>query len=251
MTDKQIQALIDRYLDGETSPEEELQLARVLPPTHPVSIMLGELTRGEAEYESIMAEREQATLLAGRHRRTVWLRRAVVLAVAASVVLAVVLVWRVTAISPTDSRTAQQLPLESEQADVQTLAQPTIEDAVAELTQPSLPEEKAMPATTKPARKHVATTRSKPAGKSLAAAAAEIPDTLGQGIWQDKDNVLLALKMLSECEETIERSEQRLRNDLVEATFTALPQRPQARLVIYDNGDYMVVDDSKPQIIEL
>lgn len=108
-----------------------------------------------------------------------------------------------------------------------------------------------MPATTKPARKHVATTRSKPAGKSLAAAAAEIPDTLGQGIWQDKDNVLLALKMLSECEETIERSEQRLRNDLVEATFTALPQRPQARLVIYDNGDYMVVDDSKPQIIEL
>ena len=57
--------------------------------------------------------------------------------------------------------------------------------------------------------------------------------------------------MLENCEKTIERSEQRLRNDVVEATFTALPQRPQTRLVVYDNGDYMVVDDSQPTIIEL
>ena len=62
MTNKDIQALIDKYLAGLTSPQEELQLSQALQqqdnlPTEwqAVSLMLGELTLGEAEYEAIIA----------------------------------------------------------------------------------------------------------------------------------------------------------------------------------------------------
>ena len=62
MTNKDIQQLIDKYLAGETSPAEELQLASELQQCdsmtdewQAVSMMLGELTQGEAEYDRIMA----------------------------------------------------------------------------------------------------------------------------------------------------------------------------------------------------
>ena len=62
MTNKDIQQLIDKYLAGETSPAEELQLTSELQHCdnisdewQAVSIMLGELTQGEAEYHRIMA----------------------------------------------------------------------------------------------------------------------------------------------------------------------------------------------------
>ncbi len=77
------------------------------------------------------------------------------------------------------------------------------------------------------------------------------PDTLGDGIWQQKENVLRAIEMLSDCEQTIEHSEQRIRNGIVEATYHATPQPAGAQLVVCDNGDYMVVEDSQPVIIEL
>lgn len=64
MTDKDIQQLTDRYLAGETTPAEERQLALALRQVdqlseewQAVSLMLGELTAGEAEYDAIMAER--------------------------------------------------------------------------------------------------------------------------------------------------------------------------------------------------
>ena len=64
MTDKDIQQLTDRYLAGETTPAEERQLAlalrqrdRLSEEWQAVSLMLGELTAGEAEYDAIMAER--------------------------------------------------------------------------------------------------------------------------------------------------------------------------------------------------
>ena len=63
MTDKEIQKLIDRYLGGETSPEEERLLARkLLRPDIPeewqvIRLMLGELAMGEAEYDDIMNRR--------------------------------------------------------------------------------------------------------------------------------------------------------------------------------------------------
>ena len=65
MTNKDIQHLIDKYLAGETSPAEELQLTSELQHCdnisdewQAVSIMLGELTQGEAEYDAIIASRQ-------------------------------------------------------------------------------------------------------------------------------------------------------------------------------------------------
>ena len=68
MKDKDIQQLIDRYLAGETSNEEERRLALALHETQTsrgmlpedwraVLLMLGELTLGEALYDDIMARR--------------------------------------------------------------------------------------------------------------------------------------------------------------------------------------------------
>ena len=64
MTDKDIQRLTDRYLAGATSPAEERRLALALRQRgklseewQAVSLMLGELAAGEAEYDAIMAGR--------------------------------------------------------------------------------------------------------------------------------------------------------------------------------------------------
>ena len=65
MTDKNIQKLIDKYLEGATSPAEERQLAQeLLRPDIPeewqtIRLMLGELTMGESQYDSIMAQHKQ------------------------------------------------------------------------------------------------------------------------------------------------------------------------------------------------
>lgn len=62
MNKNETQLLIDRYLDGVTTPEEEKQLARALlsddiPEEWQVMrIMLGELAMGEAEYDADMAK---------------------------------------------------------------------------------------------------------------------------------------------------------------------------------------------------
>lgn len=64
MTNKQIQQLVNKYLAGETSPAEERQLAFELEQRQDlpedwqaVSMMLGELTLGEAEYDAIIKQR--------------------------------------------------------------------------------------------------------------------------------------------------------------------------------------------------
>jgi hypothetical protein len=65
MTNEKIQQLINRYLEGETSPEEERQLALELQGDNlpeewqAIRLMLGELTMGEAEYDSIMEQRKE------------------------------------------------------------------------------------------------------------------------------------------------------------------------------------------------
>ena len=68
MTNNDIQTLVDKYLAGATSPQEELQLAAALQQQaelpaewQAVSLMLGELTQGEAEYDAIMANRQLAS----------------------------------------------------------------------------------------------------------------------------------------------------------------------------------------------
>lgn len=63
MNKNEIQRLIDRYLNGVTTPEEEQQLARALlggnipDEWKVVRIMLGELVMGEAEYDADMAKK--------------------------------------------------------------------------------------------------------------------------------------------------------------------------------------------------
>ena len=65
MTNKEIQQLINKYLEGETSPEEERQLALELQGDNlpeewqTIRLMLGELTMGEAEYDAIMEQRKE------------------------------------------------------------------------------------------------------------------------------------------------------------------------------------------------
>jgi len=74
------------------------------------------------------------------------------------------------------------------------------------------------------------------------------PDTLGDGIWEQKENVALALQMLAECEAA---GEQIQRNTIVEAAFQSTPKPHSLQLVVSETGDYMIVDDSEPKIIEL
>ena len=60
MTDKDIQILIDKYLEGMTTPKEELTLARELQRQdiseewQAIRLMLGDLALGEAEYDAII-----------------------------------------------------------------------------------------------------------------------------------------------------------------------------------------------------
>lgn len=68
MTPQEINRLIDLYMEGKTSPEEERQLAiEVNRPDAPaewqiIAEMLGELTLGEALYDQMMAERKRARI---------------------------------------------------------------------------------------------------------------------------------------------------------------------------------------------
>ena len=76
-----------------------------------------------------------------------------------------------------------------------------------------------------------------------------LPDTLGSGIWQSRENVQRAVKILADCEATIRREEQEVRNDIIEATFRATPQPANAILVSNEAGDYEVIE--KRNIIEI
>ena len=87
--------------------------------------------------------------------------------------------------------------------------------------------------------------------KAVAKPKREIPDTLGNGIWQREENVVRAMQMLADCEATIQREEQQVRNAVIEATFRATPQPANIQLVTNENGDYFVSDKSQQTIIEI
>ena len=63
MKNKDIEQLINKYLEGETSPAEEqklaleLQRADIPEEWQAIRLMLGELTLGEAEYHSLLAKK--------------------------------------------------------------------------------------------------------------------------------------------------------------------------------------------------
>ena len=76
-----------------------------------------------------------------------------------------------------------------------------------------------------------------------------LPDTLGNGIWQRRENVVTALRILSECEADIRQEEQEILNGIVEATFRATPQPKNVILVTNEAGDYEVIETKN--IIEI
>ena len=79
MTNKETQKLIDKYLNSETSPAEEQKLALELQQRQDlpddwqaVSMMLGELTLGEAEYDAIVAQRHHKPSVVIIALRIIW-----------------------------------------------------------------------------------------------------------------------------------------------------------------------------------
>ena len=69
----------------------------------------------------------------------------------------------------------------------------------------------------------------------------EIPDTLGNGIWTHEENVIRAMRILADCEATIAREHQQVRNEIIKTTFYATPQASDAILVTNEAGDYEVM----------
>ena len=70
---------------------------------------------------------------------------------------------------------------------------------------------------------------------------------------------MLALQMLSECEETIQRGEQAARNKMLEAEYRSTVKgpfcdaesQPVIELVADENGDYEIIAANQQNIIEI
>jgi len=76
-------------------------------------------------------------------------------------------------------------------------------------------------------------------------------DTLGSHIFQSPENVLIAMKMLDECDAVIRNELQEVRNNVIDASFRVAPPSGSAILVKDMNGDLDVVDRERQRIIEL
>ena len=95
--------------------------------------------------------------------------------------------------------------------------------------------------------------------KKLLAASENIPDTLGSDLWKSERNVMLALQMLSACEEAIQRGEQAARNKMLEAEYRSTVKgpfgdaesQPAIELVANENGDYEIIAANQQNIIEI
>ena len=118
---------------------------------------------------------------------------------------------------------------------VHPIEQPSAPDEVIECTQPS----NRVHPTEQLSASNRTTEHTRPTKRTHPT---EIPDTLGNGIWRSERNVALAIQMLSECEETILREEQEMRNHIIQATFNATPQPANAVLVTNEAGDYEVIE---------
>ena len=125
---------------------------------------------------------------------------------------------------------------------------PVIAEVVTE-PQPIIPDEPVEHAN--PAHPIIPVKVAKAATPKKQLAEAELPDTLGQGIFESEENVRLAVQMLSECEATIRREEQQVNNRIIKATFNALPQAENALLVTNENGDFEVIEVSEQTAIEI
>lgn len=125
---------------------------------------------------------------------------------------------------------------------------PVIAEVVTEL-QPIIPDEPVEHAN--PTKPIIPVKVAKTAAPKKQLAEAELPDTLGQGIFESEENVRLAMQILCECEATIRQEKQQTRNYIIEATFNALPQAENALLVTNENGDFEVIEVSEQTAIEI
>lgn len=148
------------------------------------------------------------------------------IAVAASVLLLILLDVR--------TQQAEQPPVIAE---IVTVPQPIIPDEPVEHANPTKPIIPVKVAKTAAPKKQLAE--------------AELPDTLGQGIFESEENVRLAMQILCECEATIRQEKQQTRNYIIETTFNALPQAENALLVTNENGDFEVIEVSEQTAIEI
>lgn len=201
---------LDRYLAGEA-------------PLHPERLAVPtdeELDAAEVAFDRLMAGRESSTTITEDKPR----RRVVCLwrwAAAASLLL----------IIGTGAVLWMDKPMQEEQVAANETVKPS--SLNNRLTGGLSPCEVAKDQSQRPKAKTVA--KSKVVRK-------EIPDTLGNGIWQSERNVQIALQMLGECEAVIEKSEQEMRNTIVKATFNATPQPANAVLVTNEAGDFEVIE---------
>lgn len=90
-----------------------------------------------------------------------------------------------------------------------------------------------------------------PAIETKPVAKEQYTDTLGSHIFQSPENVLIAMKMLDECDAIYRNELQEVRNNVIDATFRVAPPSGSAILVKDMNGDLDVVDREKKRIIEL
>lgn len=256
MKDKDIQLLIDKYLEGATSPEEEKWLAKELSRQDiplewkVIRMMLGELTMGESAYDHIMVERQALSSTKSPTKCWKWVAA---MAVAASLALFLLLAW----------------PKEQEDNHLLTVTEHTImmvgdtkEDTHDESADEHLAtmEQSPTPNTVNDTKKASTMRGNSPsiAQKPTPSVQVVVPisnnlyeDTLGNGIWQSEKNIVLAVEILNDCEKTIRKSGQNIRNEVIEASFHALPQRPNIKLVIDEEGDYVIADDTKPSPVRL
>ena len=93
--------------------------------------------------------------------------------------------------------------------------------------------------------------RREPSIETKLVAKEQYADTLGSHIFQSPENVLIAMKMLDECDAIYRNELQEVRNNVIDATFRVAPPSGSAILVKDMNGDLDVVDREKKRIIEL
>lgn len=127
--------------------------------------------------------------------------------------------------------------------------QPHVIAEVVTEPQPIIPDESVEHAN--PTKPIIPVKVAKTAAPKKQLAEGELPDTLGQGIFESEENVRIAMQILCECEATIRQEKQQTRNYIIEATFNALPQAENALLVTNENGDFEVIEVSEQTAIEI
>ena len=98
---------------------------------------------------------------------------------------------------------------------------------------------------------HKKVRRKEPSSERELVAQEQYADTLGSHIFQSPENVLIAMKMLDECDAIYRNELQEVRNNVIDASFRVAPPSGSAILVKDMNGDLDVVDREKKRIIEL